>query len=48
MKYCLTIDKYGILQEHKTFQGFNNKKRLLYRSQYFNMIGGKKYQLYYL
>ena len=28
IKYCLTIDKYGILQEHKTFKGFNDFNRL--------------------
>ena len=46
-KYCLTIDNYGIIQEHKTFKGFNDSKRLLDRSQYFKMIDGKKYQLCY-
>ena len=42
IKYCLTIDDYGIIQEHKTFKGFNDSKRLLNRSQYFNMKEGKK------
>ena len=42
IKYCLTIDDYGIIQEHKTFKGFNDSKRLLNRSQYFNMKAGKK------
>ena len=42
IKYCLTIDDYGIIQEHKTFKGFNNSKRLLDRSQYFKIIEGKK------
>ena len=42
IKYCLTIDDYGIIQEHKTFKGFNGSKRLLNRSQYFNMKKGKK------
>ena len=42
IKYCLTIDEYGIIQEHKTFKGFNDSKRLLDRSQYFKMIEGKK------
>ena len=42
MKYCLTIDGYGILQEHNTFKGFNDCGRLLDRFQYFKMIGGKK------
>ena len=42
IKYCLTIDDYGIIQEHKTFKGFNDSKRLLDRSQYFKIIKGKK------
>ena len=40
-KYCLTIDKFGIVQEHKTVKGFNDSKRLLDRSQYFKLIEGK-------
>ena len=42
IKYCLTIDDYGIIKEHKTFKGFNDSKRLLDRSQYFKMIEGEK------
>ena len=42
IKYCLTIDDYGIIQEHKTFTGFTDSKRLLDRSQSFKMIEGKK------
>ena len=42
IKYCLTIDDYGIIQEHKTFKGFNDSNRLLDRSQYFKMKDGKK------
>ena len=41
INYCLTIDGYGIIQEHKTFKGFNDSKRLLDRSQYFKMIEGE-------
>ena len=41
IKYCLTIDNYGIIQEHKTFKGFNDSNRLLDRSQYFKMKEGK-------
>ena len=26
MNYCLTIDDYGIIQEHKTFKGFDDSK----------------------
>ena len=32
-KYCLTIDNYGIIQEHKTFKGLNDSNRLLDQSQ---------------
>ena len=42
IKDCLTIDDYGIVQERKTFKGFNDTKRLLDRSQFFKMIEGKK------
>ena len=42
IKYCLTIDNHGIIQEHKTFKRFNDSKRLLDRPQYFKMIEGKK------
>ena len=42
IKYCLTIDDYGIIQEHKTFKGFNDSNRLLDRSQYFKTKEGKK------
>ena len=40
IKYCLTIDKIGIEQEHKIFKGFKDSKRLPDCSQYFNMIDG--------
>ena len=42
IKYCLTIDEYGFIKEHKTFKGFNDSKRLLDRSQYFKRIQGEK------
>ena len=42
IKYCLTTDDYGIIQEHKTFKRFNDRKRLLDQSQYFKTIEGKK------
>ena len=42
IKYCLSIDNYGNIQEHKTFKGFNYSKQLLDRSQYFKMIEGKE------
>ena len=42
IKYCLTIDKFSIVQENKTIEGFNDSKRLLDRSQYFQIIECKK------
>ena len=42
IKYCLTIDEYGIIKEHKTFKGFNDSKRLLDRSQFFKMKESEK------
>ena len=47
IKYCLTIDEYGIIQEHKTFKRFNDSERLLDRSQSFKIEDGKNYQLCY-
>ena len=32
-KYCLSIDRFGINQQHMTFKGFNDSKRLLDWSQ---------------
>ena len=42
IKYCLTINEFGIIKEHKTFKGFNDSKRLLDRSQYIKMKEGEK------
>ena len=42
VKFCSTLDKLGIVQEHKTFKGFNDSKKLLDRSQYFKKIEAKK------
>ena len=42
MKYCLTINEFGIIEQHMTFKGFDDIKRLLDRSLYFNMLEGKK------
>ena len=38
--YCLTKEKHGIVQEHKTFKSFNDSERLLNCSQSSNMIDG--------
>ena len=42
LKNWLTMDKNGIMQEHKTFEGFNDSKRLLDQLQFFNMLESKK------
>ena len=42
IKYVLTKDHYGIIQQHMTFKGFIDSKRLLDRSQYFDMLNGEK------
>ena len=39
--YCLTISELGIIEQHMTLKGFNDSKRLLNRSQSFNMLEGK-------
>ena len=41
IKYVLTINEYGVIQENKTFEGFNDSKRLLDHFQYFKMIEEK-------
>ena len=41
-KKILTVDNYDNIQEHKIFTGVNDTKRLLDRSQYFDMLDGKK------
>ena len=42
IKYVLTMDEFGMIQQHMTFKCFNDSKRLLDRSQYFDMLEGKK------
>ena len=42
LKYCLTINKYGVIDEDKTFKGFTNVSQKLDRKEYFNMAGGDK------
>ena len=42
IKYCLTINKFGIFDEHKTFKGFKDVKDVLDRKEYFNMAEGDK------
>ena len=42
IKYCLTINKYGVIDEHKTFKGFTNVSDNLDRKEYFKMSEGDK------
>ena len=42
IKYCLTINKYGVIDEHKTFKGFTNVTNNLDRKEYFRMANGDK------
>ena len=42
IKYCLTINKYGVIDEHETFKGFTNVSDNLDRKEYFNMYNGNK------
>ena len=42
IKYCLIINKYGVIDEKKTFKGFKDVKDVLDRKEYFNMAGGDK------
>ena len=42
MKHCLTINKYGVIDEHKTFKGFTNVSDNLDRKEYFKMFEGDK------
>ena len=40
IKYCLTINKYGVIDEHKTFKGFKDVKDVLDRKEYFKTADG--------
>ena len=42
IKYCLSINKYGAIDEHKTFKGFTNVSDNLDRKEYFKMFEGDK------
>ena len=42
IKYCLTINKYGVVDEHKTFKGFTKVSDNLDRIEYFKMFNGDK------
>ena len=34
-KYCLTINEFGVIEEHKTFRGFGDVNMLLDSKKYF-------------
>ena len=40
--YCLTISKYGVIDEHKTFKGYTNVSDNLDRKECFKMLDGDK------
>ena len=42
IKYCSTIYKFDIIDEHRTFKGFTNVSDNLDRKKYFNMANGGK------
>jgi len=42
IKFALTINKYGVIDEHKTFKGFTSVSDNLNRKEYFNMANGDK------
>ena len=42
IKYCLTINKDGVINEHKTLKGFTNVSDNLDRKEYFKVFNGDK------
>ena len=42
IKYCLTLQKFGVFDEHKTFKGFTNVSDKLDRKEFFKMAGDDK------
>ena len=48
IKYCLTINKYGVIDEHKTIYGFNNVSDNLDRKNVFKCSMAINYLLKYL
>ena len=41
IKLCYTIDKYGKVNEKKTFKGYHETERLLETYNYFKLKGGE-------
>ena len=42
MKYCLALNKFGIIDEQKIFERFTNVSDNLDSKEYFNMADGVK------
>ena len=42
IKYCLIINKYGVIDEHKSFKVFTNVSENLDRKEYFEKFDGDK------
>ena len=42
INYCVTINKNGVIDEHKTFEGFTNVSDNLDRKEYFKIFDGDK------
>ena len=42
IKYCLTINKLGFIDEHKTWKGWTSVAENLDRKEYFKMLNGDK------
>ena len=40
IKFCLTLNKYGVIDEHKTLKGFTNVSDKLDRKENFKMSYG--------
>ena len=38
VKICLTIDEFGIIEEHETSKSFTDSERLLNRNQYLEIL----------
>ena len=43
IKHCLIVNKYGLIDEHKTFKGFTNVSDNLDRKEYLKMFNGDKF-----
>ena len=48
IKKCLTINSFGVIQEHKCFKGFTNVGDNFDREEYFKIFNGDKMAAKYL